>query len=162
MTRGVFTTNTQLTAASLNDCFSVPRCRVTNTAAQTIVNNTRTALTFDTETVDVGGMHSTSSNTSRLTVPSGGQGLYVIGGACEFVANATGIRDIELRINGSVYFAGSQIASAGASATTLMNVTGVYPLVDGDYVELTVVQTSGGNLNTGTSHQLWAYWTAVY
>ena len=54
------------------------RCSAWNSATQSVPASTFTVLTFDSEDYDVGGLHSTVTNTSRLTVPSGGDGLYLI------------------------------------------------------------------------------------
>ena len=50
------------------------------------------AVTFDTERFDTDTIHSTSTNTSRLTINTGGK--YLIGGAVTFTANATGQRQL--------------------------------------------------------------------
>lgn len=70
-----------------------PRCRARNSAniAHTTSGNYQ-ALTFGSERVDVGAMHDTSTNTGRLTVPTGGGGFYAIGGTIEFASNSTGRR----------------------------------------------------------------------
>jgi hypothetical protein len=50
-----------------------------NTGSYSISNNTATALTFDTETYDTDAYHSTSSNTSRITIPAGKAGYFQVG-----------------------------------------------------------------------------------
>src|SRR5438876_645541 len=57
--------------------------RVYNSANISVSASTEQALTFDTERSDSNAYHSTSSNTSRITVPTGGDGRYVISGAVE-------------------------------------------------------------------------------
>src|SRR5512145_2459876 len=47
--------------------------RVWNTAAQTLVSGTPLLLLFDSESFDPQGLHSLTSNTSRLTVPNVGK-----------------------------------------------------------------------------------------
>jgi hypothetical protein len=148
----------------LNDCFNPPRCRVTNSANISINNTTATALTFNTETNDSGGMHSTTSNTSRVTVPSGGDGWYVITGNVEFAANATGQRAIAILLNGTSNIATERAVAASAAANTQLSIATQYPLAAGDYIELTAYQSSGGALNvvaTGGSPVLTACWVAV-
>src|SRR6185436_11148478 len=49
-----------------------PRCLATNSTALTVTAGNTTALTLDSETFDVGAMHSTAVNTSRITIPTGG------------------------------------------------------------------------------------------
>lgn len=164
MARGIFTASTVLTAAELNDAFSPPRCRLTNSATISAPNGAST-LTFDTETHDTGGMHSTSSNTSRITIPTGGSGMYLIGAGVEFAANATGTRDLNLRINGTTVIATSRAtAASGTSATRLMTNT-IYPLNAGDYIEAQINQSSGGNLNINATSEFtpifYACWLTV-
>src|SRR4051794_16526480 len=54
----------------------LPSCAVYNDAAQSIPDGALTALTFNTEHFDTDSIHSTSSNTSRLTCQTAG--IYVI------------------------------------------------------------------------------------
>lgn len=44
--------------------------------AQSVPHTTATAITWDTEDYDTDGYHSTSSNTSRITIPAGLGGMY--------------------------------------------------------------------------------------
>lgn len=165
MARGIFVASNTLQAAQLNDCFDPPRCRLFNSANISVANTTNTVLTFDTETYDSGGMHSTSSNTGRITVPTGGSGWYVITGGAEFAANATGQRDLTIRLNGSLVIGAARATSASGSVATRLMCTTQYPLSDGDYVELLAYQTSGGALNVVTGSDwspiFMACWTAV-
>lgn len=142
---------------------SAPTCRVYNSANISITNNTLTALTFDTEEFDVGaGMHSTSVNTGRLTVPTGCGGKYVIGADIEFAANATGSRLIRLRVNGATNIAQVQYPSSSGTYASALAISSVYALSAADYVEVVVLQDSGGALNVTTqasySPRFWAYW----
>lgn len=141
-----------------------PHCRVYNSAAQSIPDVTHTAITFDTERVDVGGLHSTVSNTSRITVPSGGDGWYSIGGGLEYAAvNTTGIRQAEIKLNGSTIIAIQQVPAA--NIVQQCNVSCFWQLAAGDYVELVAFQSSGGALNvdaaTSYSPEFWATWMAL-
>jgi hypothetical protein len=55
-----------------------PQCRVYNSANINISGSTDETLTFNSERYDVGAMHSTTTNTGRLTVPTGGAGMYLV------------------------------------------------------------------------------------
>lgn len=141
-----------------------PHAAVFNSAAQSIPDSTHTALTFDSEHVDVGGMHSTSSNTSRLTIPSGADGWYDVGGCVEFAAvNTTGIREVELRLNGLSLIAIQQVTAANIVQQVTVNRKS--QLVAGDYIELTVFQSSGGALNVNASAlyspEFWIEWQCL-
>lgn len=139
-----------------------PRARVYNTNAIAIVSGTPTALTFNSERYDVGGCHSTSSNPSRLTVPSGGTGLYAIGGSVRFAGSHTGsIRQIYIRINGSTIIA--VIATPGiASSADWLTINSEWEMNAGDYAELIAVQSSGGAMDVvvaaSYSPEFWFRW----
>ncbi|WP_373071319.1 hypothetical protein [Gemmatimonas sp.] len=61
-------------------------CLLTTTAVQSVSATTATAVLFNTETFDVGGLHSTSVNTSRITIPAGGDGLWLFAHTVTFTA----------------------------------------------------------------------------
>lgn len=128
-----------------------PMCRVYNSAALSIATATATVITFNSERYDVGGCHSTSSNTGRLTVPSGGGGVYHIGGSVSFAANATGIRNVSIRLNGTTVIDGLDAHAASAAGPLTLSVNTEYKLAAADYVELLVTQTSGGLLNVSAA-----------
>lgn len=122
------------------------------------------ALTFNSERVDVGAMHDTVTNTSRLTVPSGGGGFYEIGGCIEFASNATGRRGIQILLNGATVIAQHETANIGAFDHAVTIAT-VYQLAAGDYVELLGKQASGGALNmlatSAYSPEFFAHWLST-
>ena len=65
------------------------------TAVTSIANAAFTAILFDTEDAgspDPFGIHSTTTNTSRFTVPTGWAGVWHFEGVACFPANATGSR----------------------------------------------------------------------
>lgn len=164
MARGVFTALTVPTAAQLNDCFNVPRCRVRNSADITIATGTSTKLTFNTEDFDYGGMHSTSTNTGRITIPTGGDGTYLIGAQVLWAANGTGIRDINIKLNNTTYLAQNTALTAGAGTTMTMSTSTLVALTATDYIEVEVYQNSGGNLSATAFYQspcFWATWVAI-
>lgn len=132
------------------------RCRVDKSGAQSIADATVTAVTFGaaTEAFDVGAMHDESSNTSRITVPTGGDGIYLFGGGGQFAANATGIRLLYFRKNGSDINGINAGSPGSASGVQAVGTAGMVSMAAGDYLELTVFQTSGGALNFSAS----AFW----
>jgi hypothetical protein len=119
--------------------------RVTNSANQTIATGTATAVTFDTEQYDPNGMHSTVSNTSRLTCQVAGK--YHIYGGTFWDANTTGIREWFIRLNGSTILSYLSTNPVGSGGGTSQIISTTYALAVSDYVELLAKQTSGGNLN---------------
>jgi hypothetical protein len=118
------------------------------TVAQALVNNTLTAITFGGVSIDRGSWWSAGSP-ARLTCPTGGDGVYAIVGQVSFAANATGSRQAFIRTNGATIQSRSIQVSAGATYGSAV-LTSVQPIILSatDYVELMVLQDSGGALNT--------------
>ena len=164
-----------LTAANMNTYLrdntdwigtSHPHCRVYNSANISITTSgTAQAVTFDSERYDVANMHSTSSNTSRITVPTGGGGVYIVGGALSWTANATGVRQTRLQTNGTTIYLIAESATTTATSAMPLPVATAIAMVAGDYVELIALQTSGGALNTLASSnyapEFWAHWQST-
>lgn len=115
------------------------------TTAQTISNNSYTLLTFDAENFDSDSFHSNVTNNSRMTVPSGKAGKYLVSGLISFLANATGLRIIRLQKNGSAVFYFGTYPFTGDNVPVYLDYT--IDLAVGDYLELYAYQSSGGNLN---------------
>ena len=131
-------------AATGNHTHSDIRVRAYNSAAISIPNNTETALTFDSERWDTDTMHSTVSNTGRLTATTAGQ--YVISANIGFAANATGYRYCTIRLNGVTPIA-SHAAVGFSNDTNYFNLSTTYNLAATDYVDIVVFQNSGAALN---------------
>ena len=123
-------------------------CRVYNSANISISNATLTAITFDSERYDTDNIHSTSSNTSRLTANRAGK--YIISGGMAYASNSTGQRFIAVRVNGATYIDVHEVLNIGANNHSV-SISTIYHLNVGDYVELIAYQTSGGALNVLTS-----------
>jgi hypothetical protein len=121
-------------------------CLVTATANQSIPNSAYTAITFDSEIYDVSDYHSSVVNPSRITIPAGGAAYYQIYGLVKWDANATGERLLVLRLNGADLITLRRLPVAAFDMTQFFSV--VYPLSVTNYVELFVLQSSGGALNS--------------
>lgn len=140
-----------------------PHCRVYNSANISIaVSGTPQALTFDSERYDVGGCHSTSTNTGRITIPSGAGGKWHFGCNVSFAANATGVRQVYMRLNGTTTIAFSNDPALGSGDVSIHNLSCDYAVSAGDYVEVVCNQTSGGALNVllaaNYSPEFWGHW----
>jgi hypothetical protein len=127
---------------------------VTATGAQSLANESGTLIAFGTEVFDTDAYHDNSTNNSRLTVPAGQAGKYIVTGTVRFTANATGDRIVAiLMYDDSASAAANKGQLAGALAQTSSNhhaitVTGILDLDEDDYVTLEALQSSGGSLNT--------------
>lgn len=132
------------------------RARRTGTAI-TLATGTNTAVEFDAELLDSHAMHDTSTNPSRFYAPTGYSGWYHILGGVEFNANATGVRELAIRANGSDIL--GRVRSVPASGQNWMVQVSAYVyLAAGEYVELIATQTSGGNLDINNQN----YWTPMF
>lgn len=143
----------------LNLLLQMQRALAYNSTDQTIGTGVWTALTFDTNAVDITGkqvdlwgVHSTVSNTSRFTANA--NGYYNITGQIGFRSSAAGTqRDIEVYVNGAVYTPRAvcviPIGANVVGVTTQISID-LY-LRSTDYVEFFVFQDTGGNLNTSAA-----------
>lgn len=128
------------------------------TTNQTIPDSALTAINLDSEVYDSGGYHSTSSNTSRMVVPTDGgvgAGIHMIHGTLTFAANATGVRMASIRKNGATYLGHQRVTNAGGALTNPIQVAAFDQPAVSDYYELVGFQNSGGDLATvGTLDQV--------
>ncbi len=161
---------TALTAAYLNTyvrdniawiATDSPTCRAYNSADFGVANATATAITMNSERFDNAAMHSTSVNTDRITIPTGGAGKYILGGALQWQINATGTRIIEFLVNGLTNI-GEQSSLATAAVAPIVSVCTVYALAAADYVTMVGYQDSTGGLNVlsgpNISPEAWLFW----
>lgn len=123
------------------------RSKATKVAAQSIPGSTFTALTFDTNTYDVGPVHSTSSNPTRFTAPTGGAGIWLFSGTAGIVPGAGTLRVLAVFRNG-VEIARVSASPLGGGWNTDINISIPVLIADADFVEFQVFQDSGGALNT--------------
>jgi hypothetical protein len=121
-----------------------PACRVRRTTDQTgIVTATRTSILFDAERYDTDTMHSTSTNTDRITINTAG--LYIVTGTVTFTnTNATGYRLVDIELNGTTIIA-EQSVGMRTDNYIVMNVTTMYKFAAADFVKLVVYHTAGVN-----------------
>lgn len=151
-------------AAASGSTFS--GCSLYRSSSQTISNATNTNLTFDTELYDTDAYHSTSTNTDRITIPSGKAGKYLITASAAWPSNATGERSMRLLKNGSTSDNNNCVwAGFGSSSgNTIMVVSRVVDAAVADYFTLRVYQSSGGNLDVygGSGLEGWLHFDATY
>jgi hypothetical protein len=121
-------------------------CSLKRSTNLTVSNSTWTTVTYDQENYDTDAFHSTSTNTSRITIPSGKAGKYQILANITWNTSAVGERYVSLLKNGSEVF-----RTFLGVPTSLGQITGslatIESLAEADYIEIRILQTSGGNLN---------------
>jgi hypothetical protein len=93
-------------------------------------------------------MHDEVTDNSRLIAQQPGK--YLIFANVKFGENASGTREIGLRLNGTTGIAqeraNANIVETGINGN-IMSLTTHYSLGAGDYVEFVVTQTSGSTIN---------------
>jgi hypothetical protein len=114
---------------------------------QTLVSGTDTAISFDTVLIDDASFWSAGTPT-RLTVPAGRAGRYLVGGQLSYVNNASGTRSSRIVLNGARKLATNLTPGTSTSYVSHTPV-GLADLVVGDYIELRGTQDSGGPLAVG-------------
>jgi len=122
---------------------------VNSNAGQSISTATQTSVTFNLEQIDTDAFHSTSTNTSRFTIPSGLAGKYRVGGAARFPQNALGRRLAQIITNGGT--AKTFEVATNASAFVTVSGSAIFELAVADYVEFQVYQDSGSSLSLVTN-----------
>lgn len=127
---------------------------LSNSSGQTLSNNTHTAITFSAEAIDTNGFHSTSSNTSRITIPAGYAGKYYIYGNVTYDSNSSGRRTTNIYKNGASVTngQGGTRNTFGQTDLQTQQVANILDLAVGDYVELFAYQNTGGSLTINIEH----------
>lgn len=140
------TTSTGLKWATPSTTVTYSGVSVQNSTTVSVANATWTTLSFNSELFDTDSYHSTSTNTSRITIPSGKAGKFLISATGMWEAvNSTGDRKIAIAVNGSRVLDSVTLKANGSNQTSQANF--VYSLGVGDYVEFQVYQSSGTTNN---------------
>lgn len=122
-----------------------PSARLIRTTNQTIANGTPEMISFSASAFpDLWSMWNPATPT-RLTAQIPGK--YLAQATVQFAANATGHRGALIQATAGGTTGRVQVPAVIGGTPTWLNVsTAVMTMVVGDYVELEVVQTSGGPL----------------
>jgi hypothetical protein len=142
----------------------------TQSSAQSIPNNTFTAITFNgTDDVDNLSIHDTVTNNSRFVIGAK-IGWWLCWGKYATTGTAAGVsRRTRFLLNGVTSINGSYSSNPAFSATaltggfwTVESFTMVQTTAAADYIELYALQDSGGALNTTVSGDLRSQFLALY
>lgn len=141
----------------------VPACRVYNDADIDPAPGGWVALTFNSEWYDYGAMHSTSTNPGRITIPTGGAGLYHVGGAVIFDCSATAAGEsyygLQIIVNGADVYAEHRFSLPNRSMDHGLNISCDVTLAVADYIELRVYTSSDYNVLAAGAYSpaFWAH-----
>jgi hypothetical protein len=111
---------------------------------QSITTATTTTITWDAELFDTNTFHDNSTNNSRMTIPAGYAGKYLVTSTISWGSSATGYRIAEIHKNGSVV---NFTWSGAMQGYYVVGITSIINCTVGDYLEIKGYQNSGGNLN---------------
>jgi hypothetical protein len=138
-------------------------CGVFNTTDITTNNGAAKLLTWDSETFDTAGMHSTTSNTDRITIQTAG--LYIVNVVTFWDVDPDGVRFVAISKNDNGTFGtGTTISFAQyappAAASPAFSVSQAARFAVGDVLRIYVIQDAGGNLllfgtNSGSPQPGW-------
>ena len=139
-----------------------PAARVYNDATIAIGVGVYTSLTFNQERYDTDSCHSVANNTSRLTVPANGNGLYHIGGCVKMDMPETAgdsFTGLRIYLNGSTNIAVREDMVA-KDMDAIWTVSCDYLLSATDYVELQFYSGGGYDIIVGSNYspEFWFHW----
>lgn len=122
-------------------------CQVTSstTPTQSIPNATWTAVSWDNNTYDYGGLHSTTSLPENIFVKQ--PGWYRLSATINFASNATGPRLARFMLNGVTIDRCTAIGVGSSAADTVLTPSIIRYADAGDNFRVEVYQSSGGALN---------------
>ena len=136
----------------------VARCRAT-TSSFAVPNESGQFVPLDAESFDSGGMHSNSTNNTRITVPTGLGGLWSMGWAIRWPAytnnRALGLIYVNGAADNIARTQDGNTGTAGSTRATHMNGSDIYELDAGDYIELRTYQDTG--VTRTIAAVLWMY-----
>ena len=119
---------------------------LTKSAVQSIANATYTAITWDGEGWDTNTFHDNVTNNSRVTIPSGKAGKYLLTAIVNFDTNPSGnLRILNIYKNGAA--TGDIVGFTNPSLSTTVVFSATLNLSVSDYIEIFAYQNSGGALN---------------
>lgn len=118
-----------------------PACIASRVATQSLTSNVPANVTFDTEVFD--NMSGFPGSGTTITVSDAG--VYVVAAWGQFVANASGVRSLEMTQNGSVVL--STAGSAPSGGDGRLSCSGHFLATGGDTFALVAFQNSGSALN---------------
>lgn len=138
-----------------------PTCRAYGSAGFVIGNTTASDITCNSERFDNAAMHSTSSSTARMTVPTGGAGKYLVGGTGIWSASAGGVTRILYNTLNAAPIARSNVpvTAGGVQGCAILT---AYAAIAADYFTMQGYQDSGGFLtltgDPGPGPEIFAFW----
>ena len=144
-----------------------PCCRVYHNANQSLADNAQASLLFNSERFDPTGMHSTVTNTNRITFADAG--VYVVSACFEIAAAADYLSTYcGILLNGATFIAlDVKGTHADAAVAPGFVTTTIYKFAAADYVEVKAFQNYSANAarnvlsNAARSAEFSVAWVAL-
>jgi len=154
------TTATGLKWAAASSTPTFVGCQLYMSSNQSIANSTNTTLLWGAEYFDSNGFHSTTTNTGRITIPTGKAGYYLLTGAVRWSGNTSQRRNMSLSKNGT-YIAGTDWMENPSTNEGYLIQTFAFMVnaAVADYYVINVSQGSGGALDVIADS---SYFGAIY
>lgn len=121
-----------------------PAVSVSNSAGQTVASTVDASMNADTELFDNNSMHSTTVNTSRITIQTSGR--YIIVMTVAWPVDVDGYRLLGVRVDGTTTYNVATVPAA-PSLPTIISGTKMLTLTAGQYVECRTRHTAGNDLD---------------
>ena len=122
------------------------------TTVQSINNGSDVTVTWDAEYFDTNAIHDNVTNNSRLTIPTGYSGKWLVNFSQSWAAASTGAKWSYIYKNGSTDVFGTFWTYTSAGSQVKQSASCVLNLTAGDYLTVVVGQNSGGALNLAADY----------
>lgn len=143
---------------------NTPHCFAYREATQSVATATLTGISMTSEDVDTDSMHDNATNPNRILLPYVGR--WLVNWAAVTASYSVGLAAGWINMNGTSgqRWGHAQLPSHGASSSFELSGSGVVTnTATTDWVQLTVYQDTGGNLNYGDAAGLKrTYLEAIY
>lgn len=138
-------------AAASGSAATFAGARVYRSTDQSITTATWTSIQLDSERFDTDSYHDTVTNNTRLTIPAGKAGKYLIVGHLSYAGKDAGNRHGRFFLNGTTRIGECSQIHMGLTGAPRLNWSTIYDLAEGDYVEMQAFQDSGVSLNVSAA-----------
>jgi len=125
-------------------------CRAFATSDQTMANGANVTFNLQDESFDTNAFHDNVTNNTRITIPSGKTGYYLITAVATYQGGTVnaGQRDLAIKLNGTSDL--TNIVDQRNANFLGMSLSDIRYLSAGDYIELTGYQDSGTSASSFT------------
>lgn len=115
----------------------MPACHIYKASgSQEATQHAFTSINMNGEVVDTDGFHDNATNNTRITIPAGLGGRYMINGRCGLDIASMGTIAINIRLNGSTSMNSAAMLPRADGGGSSLNISHVADLAAASYIEL--------------------------